>query len=101
MPRGDGTGPPGGGGPGTGRGMGGEGGGGRMGGTRPGAGPGGECVCPSCGTTASHQAGVPCYQIECPSCGTSMVRKQITIKPKVIPAEVYIVDSKSCEGCGM
>ena len=59
MPRGDGTGPPGGSGPGTGRGMGGEGGRGRMSGTRPGAGPGGECVCPSCGTTASHQAGVP------------------------------------------
>jgi len=43
--------------------------------TKPGAGPGGECVCPSCGTTASHQAGVPCYQIGCPKCGTSMVRK--------------------------
>ena len=75
MPRGDGTGPPGGGGPGTGRGMGGSGGRGRMEGNKPGAGPGGECVCPSCGTTAPHQAGVPCYQIECPKCGTSMVRK--------------------------
>jgi len=76
MPRGDGTGPPDGGGPGTGRGMGGGGSGrGRMGGTRPGAGPAGECVCPSCGATAPHQAGVPCYQIECPNCGTSMVRK--------------------------
>ena len=77
MPRGDGTGPPGGGGPGTGRGMGtGRGSGrGRMEGNRPGAGPGGECVCPSCGATVSHEAGVPCYQIECPKCGTSMVRK--------------------------
>jgi len=77
MPRGDGTGPPGGGGPGTGRGMGmGRGmGRGRMGGTRPGAGPCGECVCPSCGTTVPHQVGAPCYQMVCPNCGTSMVRK--------------------------
>ncbi len=77
MPRGDGTGPPGGAGPRTGRGMGmGRGGGrGRMEGTRPGAGPGGECVCPSCGTTAPHQVGAPCYQVECPSCGKPMVRK--------------------------
>jgi hypothetical protein len=71
MPRGDGTGPPGGGGPGTGRG----GGRGRMSGTKAGAGPGGDCVCPSCGTTAAHQVGLPCYQIECPKCGAPMVRK--------------------------
>jgi len=67
MPRGDGTGPPGGG-----RG---SGGGGRMGGTRPGAGPGGECVCPNCGATAPHQPGQPCNQVSCPKCGTRMTRK--------------------------
>jgi hypothetical protein len=71
MPQRDGTGPYAGGGPGTGRG----GGRGRMKGTKSGAGPGGECVCPTCGTTASHQAGLPCYQIECPKCGASLVRK--------------------------
>ncbi len=56
MPRGDGTGPPWGSGPGTGRGFGrGAGrGAGRMGGTRPGAGPAGKCVCPSCGNTIAH-----------------------------------------------
>ena len=43
MPRGDGTGPFGGG-PGTGRGMGQGGGRGRMGGNRPGAGSGGNCI---------------------------------------------------------
>ncbi len=76
MPRGDGTGPPGGGGPGTGRGMGrGRGRAGRMGGTRAGAGPVGECICPKCGTTLSHARGVPCYQVSCPNCGTKMVRK--------------------------
>jgi hypothetical protein len=75
MPRGDGTGPPWGGGPGTGRasGRGGKGVG-RMRGTRPGAGPGGECVCPSCGARAPHQAGTPCYNVSCPKCGTKMVR---------------------------
>ena len=71
MPRKDGTGPPGGGGPGTGRG----GGRGRMSGMQAGAGPGGDCVCPSCGASATHQAGLPCYQIQCPKCGATMVRK--------------------------
>ena len=71
MPRGDGTGPPEGSGPGSGRG----GGRGRMGGTRPGAGPTGQCVCPSCGATVTHQVGLPCYQMECPQCGISMERK--------------------------
>ncbi|MBN1376393.1 MAG: hypothetical protein JXA01_09585 [Dehalococcoidia bacterium] len=89
MPRGDMTGPPGGSGRGTGgggrgmggggRGMGGGGrgmgaGGGRMGGNRPGAGPGGDCVCPQCGEKVAHQAGTPCYNIKCPKCGTAMVR---------------------------
>ena len=88
MPRGDGTGPRGQG-PKTGRGMRGTGMGsgtgrgkvtgsgrlGRMSGTRAGAGPGGQCVCPSCGATAVHQVGVPCYQSKCPKCGTAMARK--------------------------
>jgi hypothetical protein len=75
MPRGDGTGPPGGGGAGMGRGIGrGGGGSGRMGGNRPGAGPSGECVCPRCGAKASHKVGVPCNSISCPKCGTKMVR---------------------------
>jgi hypothetical protein len=68
MPRGDGTGPAGGSGPGTGR-------GGGMGGSRTGAGPGGECMCPKCGTTAPHEVGTPCYFKKCPKCGSQMVRK--------------------------
>ncbi len=92
MPRGDGTGPKGQG-PKTGRGMkgrdmnagSGKGAGrgkgagsdriGRMGGTKAGAGPGGQCVCPSCGAITAHKAGVPCYQIKCPKCGNTMARK--------------------------
>lgn len=65
MPRGDGTGPP--------RGR--TGRGGRMGGTSPGAGPGGNCVCPNCGTKVPHQRGTPCYNLSCPQCGTKMVRE--------------------------
>ena len=77
MPRQDGTGPRGQG-PGTGRGRGrgvgaGQGQGrGRMGGFA--MGPGGNCVCPSCGHTAAHQVGVPCNQIKCPKCGQLMTR---------------------------
>lgn len=43
-------------------------------GGRRGAGPGGECICPSCGYRMPHQAGVPCMQITCPKCGVRMVR---------------------------
>ena len=60
---------------GRGRGGRGRGGGGGMGGTRPGAGPGGQCVCPACGATVPHQAGQPCYQVTCPKCGARMIRK--------------------------
>ena len=71
MPRGDGTGPRGQG-PGTGRGRGGSS---ARGGFAGGAGPGGECICPSCGTVAAHQPGMPCTEIKCPKCGSFMVRK--------------------------
>jgi len=68
MPRGDGTGPPWGSGPGTGRGVG-------IGGSRAGAGPGGECICPECGTVVPHEAGIPCSYKVCPKCGSKMMRK--------------------------
>jgi hypothetical protein len=77
MPRGDGTGPGGqgrGGGRGMGRGQGGGGGRGRMGGPFA-AGPGGNCVCPSCGKKAPHVIGTPCNKQNCPECGTIMTRE--------------------------
>lgn len=74
MPRGDGTGPLGQG-PGSGGGFGRGGGRGRMGGNRAGAGPGGNCVCPSCGTKVTHLAGTPCASMNCPKCGIRMVRE--------------------------
>jgi len=46
---------------------------GRMGGL--GMGPSGECVCPKCGETVSHERGVPCYEKTCPKCGTKLTRK--------------------------
>lgn len=64
------------------RGRGGGGGGGRGGGRGPGrmggpeaAGPGGDCVCPSCGHREQHVAGQPCYRKKCPECGAQMVRE--------------------------
>ncbi len=73
MTRRDETGPPWGGDAGRGIGRGGRGSG-RMGGMSPVAGPGGNCVCPSCGAKVPHQAGTPCYNLSCPQCGTKMVR---------------------------
>lgn len=48
---------------------------GRMGGPFA-AGPGGTCVCTSCGNETPHQAGIPCYQGKCPKCGSTMIRKR-------------------------
>jgi predicted Fe-Mo cluster-binding NifX family protein len=72
MPRGFGMGSGRGGGGGRGRGAGGSGRG-RMGGPAAG-GPGGSCVCPSCGEKMPHTAGQPCNQVACPKCGTKMTR---------------------------
>ena len=47
---------------------------GRMGGGQA-AGPGGYCVCPSCGHKVPHQVGQPCYDVKCPQCGTAMTRE--------------------------
>ncbi|MBN1893856.1 hypothetical protein JW906_05155 [bacterium] len=72
MPGRDGTGPFGQG-AGTGRGMGRRGTGFGKG-QRPGAGPGGQCVCPKCGARVAHQPGVPCTEMLCPQCGQAMTR---------------------------
>lgn len=64
----------GGGGQGGGSGRGGGRGPGRMGGSQA-AGPGGYCVCPSCGHREKHVVGQPCYRKQCPECGTKMTRE--------------------------
>jgi len=65
MPRGDGSGPP------TTNPQRGS----RMRGTRPGAGPVGKCICPSCGERLPHRQGMPCYSVKCPKCGAMMTRE--------------------------
>ena len=73
MPRGDGTGP---------KGQGPRTGGnvssrqGRSGqGVRSGAGPGGLCVCSTCGEKVPHQMATPCYEQKCPKCGAALIRE--------------------------
>ncbi|MGD9108368.1 MAG: NifB/NifX family molybdenum-iron cluster-binding protein [Gammaproteobacteria bacterium] len=39
------------------------------------AGPGGYCVCTSCGEKVKHQPGVPCRSLNCPKCGAIMARE--------------------------
>lgn len=47
---------------------------GRMSGNLAGSGPGGDCICPSCGVKIPHQQGMPCYKMKCPECGFQMIR---------------------------
>lgn len=38
-------------------------------------GPGGTCVCLSCGAVIPHVTGKACFLINCPVCGAPMVRQ--------------------------
>jgi DNA-directed RNA polymerase subunit RPC12/RpoP len=42
---------------------------------RGGAGPAGNCICPSCGIKVLHKAGQPCAVEKCPKCGSKMIRE--------------------------
>ena len=44
-------------------------------GDKPGSGPGGYCVCPSCGYKAVHIRAEPCSNRTCPKCGTRMTKE--------------------------
>ncbi|MFC1566672.1 hypothetical protein ACFL4A_02400 [bacterium] len=48
---------------------------GMMQGNKPGSGPVGYCICPSCKTRVPHQRGCPCYTVECPNCGNKMIKE--------------------------
>jgi hypothetical protein len=45
-----------------------------MGGGR-GLGPGGNCICPACGISISHERKTPCFEVKCPKCGQYMNRE--------------------------
>jgi len=44
-------------------------------GDKPGAGPAGNCICPSCGAKIPHTVNSPCNEVKCPKCGTTMTRE--------------------------
>jgi len=48
---------------------------GRNQGDKPGAGPAGNCICPSCGVKVPHTVNQPCNEVDCPKCGTKMTRE--------------------------
>jgi len=48
---------------------------GKGGGNKPGSGPGGNCVCPSCRHKIYHQAGQRYRDVACPQCGKKMIRE--------------------------
>lgn len=48
---------------------------GRGRGDKPGAGPGGSCICPSCGYKEPHATGKPCNEKVCSKCGAKMTRE--------------------------
>jgi len=39
-----------------------------------GAGPGGDCVCPSCGYRVPHKRSIPCSTLNCPKCNSKLER---------------------------
>jgi len=48
---------------------------GAQGGDKPGSGPAGNCICPSCGYTTPHSRLQPCNQRKCPKCGATLTRE--------------------------
>ena len=46
------------------------------------------CLCPVCGTTVIHPAGVPCSQMTCPNCGSRLISVSagITTSTNMLPS---------------
>jgi len=52
-----------------------------------GKGDGGFCVCPQCGYSTRHEAGIPCKTVFCPDCNVSMHRRETPGKTSGINQE--------------
>jgi Na+-translocating ferredoxin:NAD+ oxidoreductase subunit B len=66
----------------------------------------GTCYCPKCGYEASHQRGVPCFDMTCPKCGSVMTRQGLNpsesgnLKSVAKKSGVPSVHQDLCIGCG-
>jgi len=45
------------------------------------AGPPETCICPNCGTVATHRSGLPCFRTKCHNCGSFMTRQFFPVQP--------------------
>ena len=66
----------------------------------------GECVCPQCGYTVSHQRGVSCMEEKCPECNIPLIRKELAEDVPAGPdnhsqrsTEFPVVNQALCTGC--
>ncbi|NTW24353.1 MAG: 4Fe-4S binding protein [Lentimicrobium sp.] len=81
-----------------------------------GKGGGGYCVCPKCGYSVAHEAGIPCKTMFCKDCNVSLQRSETPGKdtgasqelaqnesPDVIKPGIQFprVDSEKCTACGI
>ena len=81
-----------------------------------GKGGGGNCVCPQCGYSVSHEAGTPCKTMFCPVCNVSLHRRETTgkgngsaqdqvqdAKPETISPKIQFpkVLTEKCTACGI
>jgi DNA-directed RNA polymerase subunit RPC12/RpoP len=58
-----------------------------------GIGPGGSCVCVSCGEEIPKITGVPCTQIPCPKCNGNMLRKE-AVSELVVPVDPQPIEDE-------
>lgn len=81
-----------------------------------GKGGGGYCVCPKCGYSVAHEAGIPCKTMFCKDCNVSMQRNETPgkgndsiqnqvqdEKPEPIKTKIQFpkVLAEKCTGCGI
>jgi formate hydrogenlyase subunit 6/NADH:ubiquinone oxidoreductase subunit I len=68
----------------------------------------GECSCPQCNYSVSHQRGVPCSSLICPQCNIPLIRKtqaeninsQQKPDKRAKSSDFPKIDAELCIGCG-